>query len=242
VVEEFRYARTRTTRPIKVTLPGPYTLSGRLRIGPGEVYPTRLAAAEAFIPILAAELAALEREEAMFIQLDEPSPAIHPDAPADFAALFNSAVAGVGQGVRLAAHLCFGNYAGRPLAKRTYRPVLGQVQRFRVAELVLEFANRELAELELLADLATSHDVGVGIIDVKNSYLETPDDVAERIEQVLRHVPAERVSLVPDCGFSQTARAVARAKLRALVAGRDLVRGHADDAPPSVAEPLRSRE
>jgi 5-methyltetrahydropteroyltriglutamate--homocysteine methyltransferase len=103
--------------------------------------------------------------------------------------------------------------------------VLGQIQRFRVAELVLEFANRELAELEILTELATSHDLGVGVIDVKNSYLETPDDVAERIDRVLGHVPVARLSLVPDCGFSQTARAVTRAKLRSLVAGRDLVRG-----------------
>jgi 5-methyltetrahydropteroyltriglutamate--homocysteine methyltransferase len=134
-------------------------------------------------------------------------------------------VAGVGPGVRLAAHLCFGNYAGRPLARRSYRPVLAQIQRFRVAELVLEFANRELAELEILDELALSHDLGVGVIDVKNSYVETPDDVAERINRVLGHIPMARLSLLPDCGFSQTTRAVARAKLRSLVAGRDLVRG-----------------
>jgi 5-methyltetrahydropteroyltriglutamate--homocysteine methyltransferase len=225
VVEEYRYARTRTTRPLKVTIPGPYTLSGRLRTGPGAVYPTRVAAAEAFVPILRAELDALEREGATFIQLDEPSPAIHPDAPVDFAGLFNAVVEGVGPGVRLAAHLCFGNYAGRPLARRSYRPVLDQIRRFAVTELVLEFANRELAELEILAELSASHDLGVGVVDVKNSYAETPDDVAERVERVLAHVPAERLSLVPDCGFSQTARAVTRAKLHALVAGRDLVRG-----------------
>ena len=116
VVEEFRYARTRARRPLKVTLPGPFTLSGRL-VG-GSVYPDRLAAAEAFVPILAAEVRALVAEGATFIQIDEPSPAIHPDAPADFAALFNPVVADVPAGVRLAAHLCFGNYMGRPLAKR----------------------------------------------------------------------------------------------------------------------------
>ena len=225
VVEELRYARTRTQRPLKVTLPGPYTLSGRLRTGTGEVYPTRVAAAEAFVPILAAELAALEAEGATFIQVDEPSPAIHPDAPADFSALFNAAVAGVGPGIRLASHLCFGNYMGRPLARRTYRPVLDQLRRFRVRELVLELANREMAELDVLAELSADFDIGAGIIDVKNSWVETPDVVAARIDTVLAHVPVARLSLVPDCGFSQTARGVSRAKLHALVAGRDLVRG-----------------
>jgi 5-methyltetrahydropteroyltriglutamate--homocysteine methyltransferase len=223
VVEEFRYARTRTSRPLKVTIPGPFTLSGRLATG--SVYRERLVAAEAFVPILAAEIRALVAEGATFIQIDEPSPAIHPDAPADFAALFNPVVEGVPSGVRLGAHLCFGNYMGRPLAKRTYQPVLDQLRRFRVHELVLEFANRELAELDVLTELADRFDVATGVIDVKNSYVETAYDVAERIDRVLEHVPAERLSLVPDCGFSQTARGVSRAKLRALVDGRDLVRG-----------------
>jgi 5-methyltetrahydropteroyltriglutamate--homocysteine methyltransferase len=223
VVEEFRYARTRTTRPLKVTIPGPFTLSGRLATG--KVYRERLAAAEAFVPILAAEIRALVAEGTTFIQIDEPSPAIHPDAQADFAALFNPVVDGVPAGVRLGAHLCFGNYMGRPLAKRTYRPVLDQLRRFAVHELVLEFANRELAELEVLAELTDRFDVAAGVIDVKNSYVESAVDVAERIDRVLEHVPAERLSLVPDCGFSQTARAVSRAKLHALVDGRNLVRG-----------------
>ena len=93
VVEEFRYASRRATRPLKVTLPGPYTLSGRLRTGPGEVYRERGAAAEAFVPILRAELEGLVGAGARHIQIDDPSPAIHPEAPSDFAALFNAAVA-----------------------------------------------------------------------------------------------------------------------------------------------------
>ena len=225
VVEEFRYARTRARRPLKVTIPGPFTLAGRL--AGGSVYPNRVAATEAFVPILANEVRALVAEGATFIQIDEPSPAIHPDAPADFAALFNPVVADVPAGVRLAAHLCFGNYMGRPLAKRTYRPVLDQLRRFAVHELVLEFANREMAELEVLAELTDRFDIAAGVIDVKNSYVETAYDVAERIDRILEYVPAERLSLVPDCGFSQTARGVTRPKLRSLVAGRDLVRDRA---------------
>ncbi len=93
VVEEYRFARTRTQRPLKVTLPGPYTLSGRLSYGPGQVYAQRDDAAEAFVPLLRAELEGLAAAGATFIQIDDPSPAIHPDAPSDFAALFNAAVA-----------------------------------------------------------------------------------------------------------------------------------------------------
>jgi 5-methyltetrahydropteroyltriglutamate--homocysteine methyltransferase len=227
VIAEYRYASGRTDRPLKVTLPGPYTLSGRLSQGPGQVYAERTAAAEAFVPILRAELDGLAAAGATFIQIDEPSPAIHPDAPADFSALFNAAVEPVVGRVRLGAHLCFGNYLGRPLARRTYRPVLDAMLGFYVDELVLEFANREMAEVAILGEItASGRDVGAGVIDVKNSYIETAEDVAERIEAVLAAgVPAERLTLVPDCGFSQTARWMTRAKLAALVAGRDLVLG-----------------
>ena len=227
VVAEYRAAVPRARRRLKVTLPGPYTLSGRLRTGPGEVYPHRNDAAEAFVPILRAELEGLVAAGADFIQIDEPSPAIHPDAPADFSALFNAAVAPIVGRVRLGAHLCFGNYLGRPLARRTYRPVVGPMLGFSVDELVLEFANREMAEVEILGELAAAgRDVGAGVIDVKNSYLETAADVAERAAAVLAAgVPAERLTLVPDCGFSQTPRFATTAKLRALVAGRDLVLG-----------------
>ena len=227
VVAEYRYAVGRTSRPLKVTLPGPYTLSGRLRTGPGEVYTERNAAAEAFVPILRAELEGLVAAGADRIQIDEPSPAIHPDAPADFSALFNAAVEPIVGRARIGAHLSFGNYLGRPLARRTYRPVLDAMLGFRVDELVLEFANREMAEVGILGEItAAGRDVGAGIVDVKNSYVETADDVAARIDAVLAAgVPPEHVTLVPDCGFSQTPRSETRAKLRALVAGRDLVLG-----------------
>lgn len=228
VVAEYTFARERTTRPLKVTLPGPYTLSGRLTYGPGQVYGHRNDAAEAFVPILRAELEGLVAAGATFIQVDDPSPAIHPDAPSDFAALFNAAVAPVVGKVRLGAHLCFGNYLGRPLARRTYRPVLDAMLRFDVDELVLEFANREMAEVAILGEIAAAgRDVAAGVVDVKNSYLESADEVAVRTEAVLAAgVPPERLTLVPDCGFSQTARWAAVAKLRAMVAGRDLVLGH----------------
>ena len=232
VVDEYRFARARTTRPLKVTLPGPFTLSGRLRTGPGEVYPDRAASAAAFVPILATELAALVAEGATIIQLDEPSVAVHPDTPADVIDLFAAAVAPIIGRARIGAHLCFGNYLGRPLAKRSYRPILNAMLRLPVDELVLEFANREMAEVELLAEITTAgRDVAAGVVDVKNSYVETADDVAERIERILAcGVPPERLALVPDCGFSQTARALAAAKLRALVAGRDLMAGRIEAA------------
>ena len=220
IVAEFEYARARTTHLLRVTVPGPFTLSGRLMTS--SIYRRREDAAWAFVPIVNAELKALAAAGAKLIQIDEPSPAIHPESKAGFAELFNAAVEGVETG--LAAHLCFGNFAGRPLGKRSYAQVLDQMMQFKVDQLVLEFANRELAELPLCREISGARSLAVGLVDVKSYYIETTEDVAERIQKVLEYVPAEKLTIVPDCGFSQTARWAARAKLRAMVAGANLVR------------------
>jgi 5-methyltetrahydropteroyltriglutamate--homocysteine methyltransferase len=223
VVDEYLYAKQRATRPLKCMIPGPFTLAGRLSYGKGEIYRTREEAAWDFVPLVNAEIKALVDAGADFIQLDEPSSAIHPDADAPFSVLFNAALEGV-SGVTLASHLCFGNYVGRPLSKRTYEPIFSEMMSFHVDQLLLEFANREMAELELLAEVAQEKDVAVGVVDVKSYYIETAEDVAERIRRVLAVVPAEKLSLIPDCGFSETARWASRAKLHALSAGSALIR------------------
>ena len=144
----------RTNRPLKVTLPGPYTLSGRLRTGPGEVYATASPRPRRSCPILQAELRGLVDAGATIIQVDEPSPAIHPDAPADFAALFNAAIeprpwAGAARRPPVLRQL------PRPAARRaapTARSCDAMLG-FDVDELVLEFANREMAEVEMLREI-----------------------------------------------------------------------------------------
>jgi 5-methyltetrahydropteroyltriglutamate--homocysteine methyltransferase len=83
----------------------------------------------------------------------------------------------------------------------------------------LEMANRELAEAEIVGVVGARRDVAVGVIDVKSYYLETPDDVVDRLRVILQQVPPERLAAAPDCGLSQTARWAARAKLRSLCQG-----------------------
>jgi 5-methyltetrahydropteroyltriglutamate--homocysteine methyltransferase len=92
-------------------------------------------------------------------------------------------------------------------------------------ELHLEMASREFAELEVIEQVAAAgKDVGVGVIDVKSYYVESPEDVEERVRACLRHVAPERLSVSPDCGLSQTARWAARRKLAGLVEGARRVR------------------
>jgi len=91
-------------------------------------------------------------------------------------------------------------------------------------QFALEFANREMAEYDLWREFASEKELAAGLIDVKNYYIEKPEDVAERIRKMLEVVPAEKLSVTPDCGFSQTARWAARGKLKAMVEGTKLVR------------------
>ena len=211
---------------LKASVPGPYTLSGRLI--PNDLYPDRYALTEALLPIVRAELEALVRAGCREITVDEPSMSCYahrdPQDPARFVDLFNRTVEPVAGRCRLSTHLCFGNYKGRAVGLRRYAPMFPQFLSLDVDEIHLEMASREFAEIELIGAVAARKDVAVGIIDVKSYYIETPEDVAARVRRCLEHAPAERLAFAPDCGLSQTARWAARTKLRNMVAGVAQVR------------------
>jgi 5-methyltetrahydropteroyltriglutamate--homocysteine methyltransferase len=209
---------------LKASVPGPYTLAGRLE--PNADYPDRWAVAEALLPIVRAELEALVDADCGVLTVDEPSMSCyaHLEDPERLVDLFNRTVETVAGRAYLGTHLCFGNYKGRAVGKRRYAPMFPAFLELHADELHLEMASREFAELELIEQIGASHDVGVGVIDVKNYYVETPADVEERIRACLRYVSPERLSVSPDCGLSQTARWAAQQKLANMVEGARLVR------------------
>jgi 5-methyltetrahydropteroyltriglutamate--homocysteine methyltransferase len=220
-VEEFeRLRRVAPPGPtLKVAVPGPYTLAGRLE---GERWET----AEALLPIVQAELAALADAGCTEIAIDEPSMSCyaHREDPERLVDLFNRTVAPVAGRARLSTHLCFGNYKGRAVAPRQYAPLFPAFLEVAVDEIHLEMASRELAEAELVGTIAESKDVAVGVIDVKSYYVETPEDVAARVRRFAELAPPERLAFSTDCGLSQTARWAAKQKLANLVAGVRIVR------------------
>jgi 5-methyltetrahydropteroyltriglutamate--homocysteine methyltransferase len=220
IVEEYRRLHSLTDAPIKTPVPGPYTLAGC--IDGGEVYRDRRAIAEALLPIVNRELRALERVGVEFLQLDEPSFACRPDRPEEFLDLIARTVEGVT--VFTSLHMCFGNYRGRAVGRRSYRPLFPYLARAAVQQLALEFASREMAEIDLAAEIKPPMGLAVGLVDVKNTWVEPPELIAERLRTALRHIDAERVHVTPDCGFSQTARYVAVRKLAAMVEGVRMVR------------------
>lgn len=85
-------------------------------------------------------------------------------------------------------------------------------------------ASREYAELEIIEEVAKIKDVAVGIVDVKSYYIETPEDIAQRVLRCLNYAPPGRLSFAPDCGLSQTARWASRLKLQNMVKGVKMVR------------------
>ncbi|GIW95642.1 MAG: methionine synthase [Pirellulaceae bacterium] len=225
-VEEFQ--RLRRVAPqgvaLKMSVPGPYTLSGRLV--PNSQYPDRYAVAEALVPIVRQELERLVAAGCREITVDEPSMSCYAyrEDRNRLVDIFNRTVAGLRPHCRVSTHLCFGNYKGRAVGLRSYAPMLPEFLELDVDEVHLEMANREFSEVEILARFAERFDVAVGIIDVKSYYIETPADVAQRTRLCLRYVPAQRLALAPDCGLSQTARWASRQKLANLVSGVKIVR------------------
>ena len=209
---------------LKASVPGPYTLSGRLL--PNDEYPDRWALTEALVPVVQRELQALVAAGCAEISVDEPSMSCyaHREDPRRFVDIFNRTVAPVVGRTRLATHLCFGNYKGRAVGPRQLAPLFPAFLDLHCDEMHVEMASREFAELELIGRIAGRMDAAVGIVDVKSYYLETPADIAARVRRCLAHAPAERLVFAPDCGLSQTARWAARTKLANLVAGVRLVR------------------
>jgi 5-methyltetrahydropteroyltriglutamate--homocysteine methyltransferase len=227
IVEEYRYLAGQTDRAIKMTCPGPLTLTIHLQTRSGDAYGgDRLALAYDVATAVNKELHALADAGVRTIQLDEPSYSIIPGQAAEWIALYNTAVRGVRErGVRLGLHVCFGNLGSRPRGRRRYRWMFPDLLEADADEIVLEFANREMVEVDLLGEIVRGgKDAGAGVVDVKSFWVEPAEDVAERVRECLQHVPPERLTLLPDCGFFQLPRWLCAQKLKQLVAGVQIVR------------------
>jgi 5-methyltetrahydropteroyltriglutamate--homocysteine methyltransferase len=226
VVEEYqRLVRLAPDGPtLKASVPGPYTLSGRLN--PNKQYPDRYAITEALLPLVRAELEALVKAGCQEITVDEPSMSCYAykEDTKRFVNIFNRTVEGVYGETHLSTHLCFGNFKARAVGPRRYAPMFPDFLEMKVDEIHLEMASREFSELAIIEEVTRAKDVAVGIVDVKSYYIETPEDIASRVRHCLKYASPERLSFAPDCGLSQTARWAARLKLQNMVKGVRIVK------------------
>ena len=223
VVDEFKYLKTQTDKPVKATVPGPVTLSIHIQIRPGDAYNgDRMALTWDMVPAVNAELKALVTAGADWIQIDEPSAAIVPGQIDEYVKMFNACVDGVT--AKIGLHVCFGNLLSRPRGKRSYRWMFPALQAARCNQFVFEYANREMAEIEDWKDYGVDREIACGVVDVKSFYLEPPEEVAERIALCAKYIPVDKLSVVPDCGFFPVPRWLAFEKLKRLAAGAALAR------------------
>ncbi|MFN8522690.1 MAG: methionine synthase [Chloroflexota bacterium] len=218
IVDEFRYALEHTNKPLKATCAGPLTFGSRIH--PGEHYKSVIEIAERFCEVINAELKALVAAGATHIQLDEPARGNL--SGEEMARMFNLATEGVN--AKLGFHICFGNRFGRGRFQRTYANYFPGVLAARADQFVLEFASRELSEIDKAGEWLKGRELGAGLIDVKSFYPETPEDVANRIDRVLKHFKPEQVWINPDCGFGWSPRYMCNQKITAMAAGAKLAR------------------
>lgn len=218
IVQEFAYLRGHTTRATKATCAGPLTFGSRVR--PSNVYKDVVEISEEFAHVINEELQGLVTAGADFIQIDEP--ARGNVTGQEMARLFNLATAGVK--AKLAFHICFGNRFGRARFKRSYRDYFPGVLEAHTDQFVLEFASREMAEIECWKAWDDGRELGAGVIDVKSFHPESPEDVAARIRRALQYVKPEKLYINPDCGFGWSPRGMTVQKLQAMVAGAKIVR------------------
>jgi 5-methyltetrahydropteroyltriglutamate--homocysteine methyltransferase len=209
---------------LKASVPGPYTLSGRLI--PNAQYPDRYAVTEALVPVIRKELEDLVAAGCQELTVDEPSMSCyaHLEDTKRFVDIFNRTVEPVVGRCLLSTHLCFGNFKGRAVGMRRYAAMFPDFLEMKVDEIHVEMASREFAEIEVIESISGVKRAAVGIVDVKSYYIETPQDIAERVRLCLQYAPAERLSFAPDCGLSQTARWAAKKKLCNMVEGVQVVR------------------
>jgi 5-methyltetrahydropteroyltriglutamate--homocysteine methyltransferase len=215
-------AKSLATRPLKFTVTGPHMLAKTLL---DRHYRDPAALADALAGALAAQVAHLDAD---VVQLDEANLPGHPDEWRWAVAAINRVLDAVPRPAKAAVHLCFGNYGGQTIQRGTWARLVDYLNALHADHVVMECAHRPAGELEVFRDLRPEIGLGVGVIDVKRTEIETPEAVARAIEHAEKTLGPGRVRYVhPDCGFWMLKRSVADGKMQALVAGRDLYEGRA---------------
>ena len=216
-VRDVEFLRANTSRRIKVTVPGPFTMSQQVQ---NDHYPDRATLAMDYAVAVNQEVKALFAAGADVVQLDEPWLQAHADDAREFGvAAINKALEGMSGTTGL--HLCFG-YAAVVKNKASEYAFLAELEGS-AADLVSIEAAQPNLDLSVLAKLPSKTMV-VGVIDLEDAAVEPPESVAARVREALKYLPPEQLMLAPDCGMKYLPREVAFGKLQAMVQGVELVR------------------
>jgi len=218
MVRDVEFLRRNTDRTIKMTVPGPFTMSQQAQ---DDYYGDKGAAALAYAAAVNEELRDLRAAGADVVQIDEPYLQARPD---DARAYALPAIARALEGIDgvTVLHTCFG-YAHVVHARPQGYPFLDELDATPLGQIAIESMQQQV-DLTMLARLPHKAII-LGVIDLDDAAaVETPEAVAAQIRRALAHITPERLLLSPDCGMKYLPRATAFAKLQALVAGTKLVR------------------
>ena len=208
-------ARGLATRPFKFTVTGPHMLAKTLM---NQHYGDTAELCMAIAEVLAEQVRHIDTE---VVQLDEANLPGHPEEWEWASAAINKVLDAV-QGTP-AVHLCFGNYGGQTIQRGTWERMLDYLNALNADHIVTENARRPADELSAFRQLRSDIGFGLGVVDVKSTVVETPDQIARALEHAETVLGEGRVRYIhPDCGLWMLKRPVADAKIRALAAGRDL--------------------
>jgi 5-methyltetrahydropteroyltriglutamate--homocysteine methyltransferase len=220
LVPDFEFLKQNTDHATKFTITGPFTLAKRIK---NEYYPHEEEVALEFARLMNSELKALAQAGADYIQLDESYLTGYPEDLQWVVRAINVACEGVD--AHLILHVCYGNRYGKPYWDGNYRFLFPGIFEANVHQLALEFARKGDDDLELFSKYPSELEMGLGVLDVKSTQIETPHLVAERIRHALKHVRPEKLYVNPDCGLHNLPAKVAFKKLQAMVQGAAIVRG-----------------
>ncbi|MFN0073124.1 MAG: hypothetical protein ACKVVP_16700 [Chloroflexota bacterium] len=219
LTEDARFLRRFTDHEIKFSVTGPHSLVKRIR---NEHYPDEASFALEIARTMNLELRDLATNGVDEIQIDEPYYSGFPEDLEWGIRAINTLVEGVG--TRISLHVCYGNRYGKPSWEGSYQYLFPRILDAHIHQLTLEFARRGNEDLHLFNEFPSSLRLGLGVIDVKSHDVETPAIVAERIRRALQALPAERLTVNPDCGLMHLPASIAFGKLTAMVQGTALVR------------------
>lgn len=215
---DYMLFRNLTDRARKFTVTSPYMLAKTVA---DEHYRDLEDLVLALAHVLREQVRAVDAD---VIQVDEANVTGHPQDARIAARGINRVLEGVRH--EKAVHLCYGNYGGQTIQKGTYEALIEFLNLLQCDHVVLEVARRPPDELEFLKDVRGEIGLGIGVIDIKDNEVESPETVARRIERAAKALGRERVRYVhPDCGFWMLPRSAADAKMRSMVKGRDLFEG-----------------
>jgi 5-methyltetrahydropteroyltriglutamate--homocysteine methyltransferase len=229
-VDDVRFLREHTDRPIKMTVPGPFTMTQQAQ---NDHYPDEASAALAYAEAVNEEIRDLFAAGADMVQIDEPYLQARPEKAREHGvAALERALDGIDGPT--AVHICFG-YAAIIHDRPSGYSFLPEMAACPCDAVSIETAQSGL-DCSVLASLPGKKII-LGVLDLGDHTVETPETVAARIRRALPYVPAEDLILAPDCGMKYLPRDVAFGKLRAMVAGAQLVRSDPTPAPAAAPAP-----